>query len=116
MSANPGTSVSVEKSAKRSYDSAFKLRVVEYAVKHSNRGAGRQFNVDEKRVREWRSQRDELACNPKRRRLEGGGRKTVLSDETEERIIGWIEALRAKHLRVTYKMIMIKGKELAVMA
>ena len=33
---------------KRSFDSAFKLKVVEFAEKNSNRGAGRQFGVDEK--------------------------------------------------------------------
>ena len=44
--ADPGPS-----QKKRSFDSAFKLKVVEYAEKNSNRGAGRQFGVDEKRVR-----------------------------------------------------------------
>ena len=33
---------------KRSSDAAFKLRVVEYAVQDTNRGAGRKFGVDEK--------------------------------------------------------------------
>ena len=37
---------------KRSFDSAFKLKVVEFAEKNSNsnRGAGRHFGVGEKRV------------------------------------------------------------------
>ena len=33
---------------KRSFDAAFKLRVVEYAEQNTNRGAGRKFGVDEK--------------------------------------------------------------------
>ena len=33
---------------KRSFDAAFKLRVVEYAEQDTNRGAGRKFAVDEK--------------------------------------------------------------------
>ena len=33
---------------KRSFDAAFKLRVVEYAEQDTNRGAGRKFGVDEK--------------------------------------------------------------------
>ena len=37
---------------KRSFDVAFKLRVVEYAEQDTNRGAGRKFGVDVKRVRE----------------------------------------------------------------
>ena len=33
---------------KRSFDAAFKFRVVEYAEQDTNRGAGRKFGVDEK--------------------------------------------------------------------
>ena len=33
---------------KRSFDAAFKLRVVEYAEQDTNRSAGRKFGVDEK--------------------------------------------------------------------
>ena len=33
---------------KRSFDAAFKLRVVEYAEEDTNRGAGRKIGVDEK--------------------------------------------------------------------
>ena len=32
----------------RSFDAAFKLRVVEYAEQDKNRGVGRKFGVDEK--------------------------------------------------------------------
>ena len=42
---------------KRGFNSAFKLKVVGFAEKNSNRGAGRQFGVDDKRVREWRKQK-----------------------------------------------------------
>ena len=41
-------------SRKRSFDVAFKLKVIEYSSKTSNREAGRKFGVDEKRVREWK--------------------------------------------------------------
>lgn len=59
---------------KRSYDAAFKLKVVAYAETNTNRGAGRKFGVDEKRVREWKKQKDELeGLGAKKRRLEGGG-------------------------------------------
>ena len=33
---------------KRTFNAAFKLRVVEYAEQDSNRGVGRKFGVDEK--------------------------------------------------------------------
>ena len=37
---------------KRSFDAAFKLRVVEYAEQDTNTSAGVKFGVDEKRVSE----------------------------------------------------------------
>jgi len=65
-------------SKKRSYDAAFKLKVVEYAEKSTNRGTGRKFNVDEKRIREWRKQKSSLESLPsKKKRLEGGGSRRV---------------------------------------
>ena len=51
---------------KRSFDAAFKLRFVKYAEQDTNRGPGRKFGVDEKRVREWRKQKDELQTLPSR--------------------------------------------------
>ena len=65
---------------KRSYDMAFKLKVVACAEGESNRGAARRFGVDEKRVREWQKLKTELAeRGPKKKRLQGGGKKTVLA-------------------------------------
>ena len=46
---------------KRSYDMAFKLKVVACTEGESNRGAARRFGVDEKRVREWRKLKAEIA-------------------------------------------------------
>ena len=37
---------------------------MEYAEQDTNRGPGRKFGVDEKRVREWRKQKDELQTLP----------------------------------------------------
>ena len=63
---------------KRSFDSSFKLKVIDYALSHSNRAAARHFGVDEKRVREWKKLRDDLQMLPqKKRRMEGGGRKAT---------------------------------------
>ena len=38
---------------KKSYDAAFKLRVLQHAAKHGNREAGRKFGVGESSVRDW---------------------------------------------------------------
>ena len=70
---------------------AFKLKVVEFAEKNSNRGAGRHFGVDEKRVREWRKQKEQLESLPRnKRRMDGGGRKAALTDMEEELLV-WID-------------------------
>ena len=50
--------ISVKK--KRSFDAAFKLKVVEYAEMNTNRGAATKYSVDEKQVRQWRMKKDEL--------------------------------------------------------
>ena len=46
-------------SRKRSYDVAFKLKVVDTAETTSNRGAARKFSVDEGCVRYWRKQKEQ---------------------------------------------------------
>ena len=65
------------KRKRNSYDSAFKLKVIEYAENHNNCAAEREFGVTEKMVREWRKKKSEL----------GGARKS------------------AKRLRLTYNIL-----------
>lgn len=72
------TSIAVPTSTgkKRSYDAAFKLKVVESAIQTSNRAAATKFFVDEKWFRVWRKQKASLQALPdKQRRISGGGRK-----------------------------------------
>ena len=47
-------------SSRISYTTRFKLNVVTYALEKGNREAARQFQVDEKNVRRWRSQQEKL--------------------------------------------------------
>ena len=47
-------------SSRISYTARFKLTVVTYALEKGNREAARQFQVDEKNVRRWRSQQEKL--------------------------------------------------------
>jgi hypothetical protein len=97
---------------RRCYEASFKLKVVEFAEKNTNRGAAKTFNVDEKRVREWRKQKSEIEKVPsKKKRLEGAGRKPLLTD-VEDQLQEWIESLREKNLRVTRSSIMCKALEL----
>ena len=71
-----------------------------YAELHSNRAAARHFGVDEKRVREWKKQKDVLETLPqKKRRLDGGGRKAALPGIEEELVI-WMDEMRAENQQV----------------
>ena len=49
---------------KRSFDAAFKLRVVEYAEQDTNRGAGRKFGVDERIVTALKFSRSRIVASP----------------------------------------------------
>lgn len=67
--------------AKRSYTISFKLKVIEYAEKQSNHAAARNFDVDRRRVIEWRQQKDELVTMEKSKmRRPGGGRRVRYGD------------------------------------
>ena len=63
----------------RKFDMTFKLAVVKYAEQHSGEAAARQFNVDPKRVRDWKKLKSEMTfqadSDGKRARLSGGGRR-----------------------------------------
>ncbi|ROJ25353.1 Pogo transposable element with KRAB domain [Anabarilius grahami] len=89
---------------RKKYDLTFKLTVVKFAEQNSGEAAARHFSVDPKRVREWRKNKAERA------RLRGGGRKKA-SEELEVSVCEWLHSMRAKHLRVSRKMIRAKAKE-----
>ena len=99
----------------RKFDVKFKLAVVKYAEQNSGLAAARQFNVDPKRVREWKQKKGELlsqsAIDGKRARLSGGGRKKV-SEELDANLCQWIHHVRGQNHRVSRKMIRIKAKEM----
>lgn len=100
---------------KRKFEMKFKLAVVKYAEQNSGEAAAREFNVDPKRVREWKKKKGELASHAAtdatRARLSGGGRKKV-SEELENNLCQWIHHARGRNIRVSRKMIRLKAKEL----
>ena len=102
---------------RRKFTLQFKSSVVEYALSASNREAARKFDVDEKRVREWRANNEKLnqlkstSQGAKRMRLEGGGRK-ITNFDVEEQLLEWIHERRANSLRVSRKLITCKAKAL----
>ena len=68
----------------------FKQEVVEFASEHSNRSAAQRFNVEPKRVREWKDNFDKIkTAKSSRQKLEGGGRKCI-DEDLEENLVIWI--------------------------
>ena len=96
---------------KRSFDAAFKLKVVAYSKTCSNREAARKFSIDKKRVREWKSQEDKLITSSSKKRRLSGGRMAQLPD-MEEVLVCWIDEMRSNNLRVTRSSIQRKSLEL----
>ena len=68
---------------KRSYDSAFKLKVIDYTGNHSISDTARHFAIDRKRVREWKKQREELQALPQKK--EAAGRRRQKGCPTKRR-------------------------------
>uniref|UniRef100_A0A1X7TEE4 Brinker DNA-binding domain-containing protein n=1 Tax=Amphimedon queenslandica TaxID=400682 RepID=A0A1X7TEE4_AMPQE len=87
-------------SKKRNFDVAFKLNVVEEAMKTSNRAPAKKFSIDEASVYYWRKQKDKLQSTPGKKRLPRAGRKAKLPN-MEEQLASWIIELRSKNCRVT---------------
>ena len=93
--------------------SSFKLKVVEYAEKNTNRGVATMYSVNEKQVRQWRMKKGELKELPKKKkRMDGGGRKPRLPD-VKTVLLAWIDELRAGKMRITCSGIQRKATELA---
>ena len=107
------TALSNAEKPKRSFDSAFKLKVIDYTSTHSISDTAHHFGIDRKRVREWKKQREELqALPPKKKWLEGGGRKAALPC-VEEEVVLWIDEMRAEHQQVTRAHIQQKALSIA---
>ena len=101
-----------EPKRRRSFDIAFKERVLEYAAEHSGEQAAKQFNIDPKRIRYWRKQKMDLASVDKTRaRVPGAGRKKV-SEELDTQLAEWIHSMRDNSNRVSRKMIQNKALEI----
>ena len=100
---------------RKKHSLAVKKESIPYAETHGNQPASRQFQVHEKRVREWPGNKatiEGLITTKKgkeRSRLTGGGRKP-LSTELEEVLLGWIESRRSRGLCVSRKLTMKKAE------
>ena len=106
-------------SKRKCYDIDFKLQVAQRPNSESNRAIAKELHINKRQVRDWRRQKEELIAlinsrkrsNGKRQRLSGGERKVKYVDQ-EAQIAEWVLDQREKTLRVTYKYIAEKAKEI----
>ena len=95
----------------KKYYLKFKRSFVKFAGENSGEAAARRFSVDQKRVRETEPQRlSEEDSN--RTRLPAGGRKKA-SEEPEINMRGFVISKRARHERVSRKMIRVMEKQMS---
>ena len=98
----------------QSYTVAFKLEAIKYAEDSSNYRAAKFYNIDRKRVQEWRKQKKELEPVKNKeqvRALKGRGRKAKYP-ALENELLDYIKQRREKKQAVTTFMIRNKAKEL----
>ena len=80
----------------KSYTMSFKVNVATFSGRNSINSASLKFNVDRKRVREWMSNINEISSKKStRKKLDGGGRKPVIS-EIEENLSRKMIQIKAK--------------------
>lgn len=94
-----------------SYTAEFKLKTVEYASKHGNRAAGREFNVDERMVRNWRKNQSALENAPRSKRANRAG--TTKFPQLETDLTRFIQERRDNGRAVTTVMVRRKAKQIA---
>ena len=98
-------------SSRISYTARFKLTVVTYALEKGNREAARQFQVDEKNVRRWRSQQEKLKglCRDQRAAQYCPAKFPELEKELKE----WINEKRKAGIGISTTVIRLKAKSMA---
>ena len=102
---------------RQAYDVMFKMEVIAFAEKCSNREAGRKFNIDESMVRRWRQNKSKLELayhqpgKSKQKKKLGAGRNPCLStieDELMDRI-----AHEREQQHVSCKLIQLWAQNMA---
>jgi len=89
---------------RKSYDMAYKRKILEEAETSSVNEVCRKYNLDERMVRRWKNDSDLDSCEPKRCRSPGGGRKPTI-ELLEDQILDWIVERRSRALVVRRKDI-----------
>jgi len=96
---------------RHAYEADFKLMAISYAIKHGNRAAARQFNINESIVRKWKNQEDDLRQVKKTKKSFRGNkaRWPQLGDKIEQ----WIIEQRTAGRSVSTISIRLKATAMA---
>ena len=101
------------KGQNQSYDTAFKQRLL---LMWKGWGKGYQLKgleSNDKWLRKWQNLKASIAeIGPKHKRLNGGGKKTVVGADKEEQLVSWIECLRPHNLRMMRHSFQLKAREI----
>ena len=114
MADSPDSVTSHKGQSLHSYTVAFKLKVVNFAKENNNSRAARLFDVDRKRVIDWRKSEQHLISieeKNKRKRLSGGGIK-ITDIDIEERLKLWIQKRRETGAKLTGMAVKMECKRL----
>ncbi len=94
-----------------SYTASFKLQVVARAEDIGNRAAAREFGVDERCIRRWRSEKASLENMPKAKRAKRSG--IAHWPELEDVLEKWILEEREKGLPVSTVKIRLQARKIS---
>ena len=72
----------------KAYTTKEKLTIIKYAEEHGNRCAGRQFDVSEASVWEWRRKKSQLETMPKKKMADHGSKPHY--PQIEETLLSWV--------------------------
>ncbi|KAF7640204.1 HTH CENPB-type domain-containing protein [Meloidogyne graminicola] len=104
---------------KKSYTVDFKLEVVEFSRNFSPSEAGKRFNVDRRRIRDWTHQEDKLKelrnstpLHIQKRRLTGAGRH-LHNVEFEKDLLEWIKEKQTKGEPLSRRIIKVQASQMS---
>lgn len=96
---------------RKSYTSAKKLEILEYAENNGNRAASRLYGAGETSIREWRKEKSVLqVMNPKKRSRRY---RQEFWPKLETEVKKFINEKRAENRQVSTKMIRMEAKKIA---
>jgi hypothetical protein len=88
-----------------------KLKVISYAEAHGNLAAGREFNMNEINVRQWRRLKDRLQKMPRSKMADRGS--SAHFPELEAELLQWVTNRRLQGYGVSTAELRLKGLHLA---